>query len=273
MVEVWLGCWAASPAAQQACGALQGADMPVPKGQPVSLNSAASFGSARPSACPPFRLPALPPASCLPAHPAACLPARPLPCRDMAMAPFFGNSVACRIAEAHEIKHSTLVLGDWRAAQRIEFFIGRNGEPAEEEGEKEAGEAPAAKGHGQAGKGWRQAVNRRAGGSSGSAGVSTGWRARGGNDGDAGSAAGSDGEHSVVTGVGGFKIWVVNTHVRRKAAAGARLEAAVAYEERAGAGVGGRLPVALAGVAGASCWRFLCSLPASPAQLTDWLAD
>lgn len=44
------------------------------------------------------------------------------------MAPFFGNSVACRIAEAHEINHSTLVLGDWRAAQRIEFYIGRNGE-------------------------------------------------------------------------------------------------------------------------------------------------
>lgn len=53
--------------------------------------------------------------------------------RDLAMAPFFGNSVACRIAEAHEIRHSTLVLGDWRAAQRIEFYIGRE-PPAAAEG-------------------------------------------------------------------------------------------------------------------------------------------
>ncbi|EFN51824.1 expressed protein [Chlorella variabilis] len=50
---------------------------------------------------------------------------------DLAMAPFFGNSVACRIAEAHEIKHSTLVLGDWRAAQRIEFCIGQCEEDVE----------------------------------------------------------------------------------------------------------------------------------------------
>lgn len=40
------------------------------------------------------------------------------------MAPFFGNSIACRLADAHEIKHSTLILGDWRAAQRIEFALG-----------------------------------------------------------------------------------------------------------------------------------------------------
>lgn len=32
--------------------------------------------------------------------------------------------MACRLADAHEIKHSTLVLGDWRAAQRIEFELG-----------------------------------------------------------------------------------------------------------------------------------------------------
>lgn len=43
--------------------------------------------------------------------------------RDMAIAPFFGNSVACRLVDAHEIGHSTLVLGDWRAAQRIEFEL------------------------------------------------------------------------------------------------------------------------------------------------------
>jgi hypothetical protein len=42
------------------------------------------------------------------------------------MAPFFGNSVACRLGAAHEINHSTLVLGDWRAAQRIEFALGGN---------------------------------------------------------------------------------------------------------------------------------------------------
>lgn len=29
------------------------------------------------------------------------------------------------VQEAHEIKHSTLVLGSWRAAQRIEFEIGQ----------------------------------------------------------------------------------------------------------------------------------------------------
>eukprot|EP00887_Chlorella_sp_A99_P003752 scaffold7.g3752.t1 len=44
--------------------------------------------------------------------------------RDLTLLPFFGNSLACRLAEAHEIKHSTLVLGDWRAAQRMEFEIG-----------------------------------------------------------------------------------------------------------------------------------------------------
>ena len=43
--------------------------------------------------------------------------------RDMSIAPFFGNSVACRLVDAHEIDHSTLVLGDWRAAQRIEFEL------------------------------------------------------------------------------------------------------------------------------------------------------
>lgn len=52
--------------------------------------------------------------------------------RDLAMAPFFGNSVACRLADAHEIKHSTLVLGDWRAAQRIEFEIGGEQEQDED---------------------------------------------------------------------------------------------------------------------------------------------
>ena len=44
--------------------------------------------------------------------------------RDVTLLPFFGNSLACRLAEAHEIMHSSLVLGDWRAAQRIEFQMG-----------------------------------------------------------------------------------------------------------------------------------------------------
>jgi len=43
--------------------------------------------------------------------------------RDLAIAPFFGNSVACRLAHAQDIGHSTLLLGDWRSAQRIEFEI------------------------------------------------------------------------------------------------------------------------------------------------------
>lgn len=54
--------------------------------------------------------------------------------RDLTIAPFFGNSVACRLVDAHEIAHSTLVLGDWRAAQRIEFEL-----KSEEEGEDEEG--------------------------------------------------------------------------------------------------------------------------------------
>lgn len=59
------------------------------------------------------------------------MPAPPCPvtgCRDLTLAPFFGNSVACRLSEAHEIKHGTLVLGDWRAAQRIEFSLGGEAE-------------------------------------------------------------------------------------------------------------------------------------------------
>jgi hypothetical protein len=43
--------------------------------------------------------------------------------RDLAIAPFFGNSIATRLVDLHEINHSTLVLGDWRAAQRIEFEL------------------------------------------------------------------------------------------------------------------------------------------------------
>lgn len=44
--------------------------------------------------------------------------------RDLTIAPFFGNSVACRLVDVHEINHSTLILGKWRAVQRIEFAIG-----------------------------------------------------------------------------------------------------------------------------------------------------
>lgn len=43
--------------------------------------------------------------------------------RDLSIAPFFGNSIATRLVDLHEINHSTLVLGDWRAAQRIEFEL------------------------------------------------------------------------------------------------------------------------------------------------------
>ncbi|KAG7674184.1 hypothetical protein NADE_009233 [Nannochloris sp. 'desiccata'] len=43
--------------------------------------------------------------------------------RDLSIAPFYGNSIATRLVDFHEINHSTLVLGDWRAAQRIEFAL------------------------------------------------------------------------------------------------------------------------------------------------------
>ena len=117
------------------------------------------------------------------------------------MAPFFGNSVACRIAEAHEIKHSTLVLGDWRAAQRIEFFIGRNGQPAEagpqaqgEEVVEAAGAPPLV-------------LSTRGGSASSSTSSELGAEA-------AAATAGTRGARSVVSGLGGgFKVWVVNTHL------------------------------------------------------------
>lgn len=43
--------------------------------------------------------------------------------RDLSIAPFFGNSIATRLVDLHEINHSTLILGDWRAAQRIKFEL------------------------------------------------------------------------------------------------------------------------------------------------------
>ncbi|PRW20733.1 endonuclease exonuclease phosphatase family [Chlorella sorokiniana] len=161
--------------------------------------------------------------------------------RDLAMAPFFGNSVACRIAEAHEINHSTLVLGDWRAAQRIEFYIGRNGEGVEWQGgsgeEDEVVVVPP--GLSPRGSSWRSRRNgggsrRRRNGSNG-AGEGAGAGAAGGGVGgstsgellaaesgtsispaasQAGSEASTDGERSVVTGgLGGFKVYVVNAHL------------------------------------------------------------
>jgi hypothetical protein len=157
------------------------------------------------------------------------------------MAPFFGNSVACRIAEAHEINHSTLVLGDWRAAQRIEFYIGRNGEGVEWQGgsgeEDEVVVVPP--GLSPRGSSWRSRRNgggsrRRRNGSNG-AGEGAGAGAAGGGVGgstsgellaaesgtsispaasQAGSEASTDGERSVVTGgLGGFKVYVVNAHL------------------------------------------------------------
>ena len=125
-----------------------------------------------------------------------------LACRDLAMAPFFGNSVACRIAEAHEIQHSTLVLGDWRAAQRIQFYIGRDS-GSEGEGEEEEGEAAGA---GQSKQQQGQQQQQRAASRRGSSG---GEASEGSS---AGSAEASMGR-SVVKGVGGFKVWVVNTHL------------------------------------------------------------
>ncbi|PSC67693.1 endonuclease exonuclease phosphatase family [Micractinium conductrix] len=128
--------------------------------------------------------------------------------RDLAMAPFFGNSVACRIAEAHEIKHSTLVLGDWRAAQRIEFLIGRGptgGGSGDGSGEPSSGDAG---GGGGSGGG----VRRRGSGSGGAlAGAEAGGLAGGGGS---SSSAGGEGPRYVVRGgLGGFKVWVVNTHL------------------------------------------------------------
>lgn len=134
------------------------------------------------------------------------------------MAPFFGNSVACRIAEAQEIKHSTLVLGDWRAAQRIEFYIGRD-VGAAADGQAAASAAAAAGGMlaGEEvinGRHLQPQLNSR-GGDGGAAGGATQLLARDGSGelSEASSDAGSLGQRSVVSGVGGFKIWVVNTHL------------------------------------------------------------
>lgn len=137
--------------------------------------------------------------------------------RDLAMAPFFGNSVACRIAEAHEIKHSTLVLGDWRAAQRIEFYIGREPPPpATADAGREVQAAAALRGEGQP-AGRRQAGRRTRGGggsrdaSSDSIDCGADERQRAGSG---GGGAASSGERSVLSGgAGGFKVWVVNTHL------------------------------------------------------------
>lgn len=150
------------------------------------------------------------------------------------MAPFFGNSVACRIAEAHEINHSTLVLGDWRAAQRIEFYIGRNGEGLEwqqQDGEDEVVVVPPAlspRGGSRRSRRGSSSRSRRNGGG-GAAGAGAGG-VGGSSSGEllaaesgtpvspaaseAGSEASTDGERSVVTGgLGGFKVYVVNAHL------------------------------------------------------------
>ncbi|KAI7843384.1 hypothetical protein COHA_002982 [Chlorella ohadii] len=156
--------------------------------------------------------------------------------RDLAMAPFFGNSVACRIAEAHEINHSTLVLGDWRAAQRIEFYIGRNGEGVEwqqQDGEEEVVVVPPALSPRSGSRRSRRgssARSRRNGGSGGGAAGAGAGGVGGSSSGEllaaesgtsvspaaseAASEASTDGERSVVTGgLGGFKVYVVNAHL------------------------------------------------------------
>lgn len=160
-------------------------------------------------------------------------------CSDLAMAPFFGNSVACRIAEAHEINHSTLVLGDWRAAQRIEFYIGRNGEGVEWKpgGSGEEDEVMVVP-PGLSPRGGSRRSRRNGGGSSrwrrngiGGAGTDVAAGGVGGSRSEellaaesgtpvspsaseVGSDASTDGERSVVTGgLGGFKVYVVNAHL------------------------------------------------------------
>ncbi|GAB4819897.1 hypothetical protein N2152v2_006943 [Parachlorella kessleri] len=116
--------------------------------------------------------------------------------RDLTMAPFFGNSVACRLAAAHEINHSTLVLGDWRAAQRIEFSLGNanGGNGAETSG---------------VGNG---AVSSRGGTSSGRR-----RKAVGGTAGAAGAGAATPAAGAAAALGGGagepMKFWVVNTHL------------------------------------------------------------
>lgn len=130
-------------------------------------------------------------------------------CRDVAMAPFFGNSVACRIAEAHEIKHSTLVLGDWRAAQRVEFYIGpeeENGQQHEQEGQWRR-QPPG--GH------VRRSNRLRDGGAGKLASASAAASNSSDGDGNSGEAGGDaiQGQHHVLNGKGNFKIWVVNTHL------------------------------------------------------------
>ena len=115
-------------------------------------------------------------------------------CSQVAVAPFFGNSVACRIAEAHAVKHSTLVLGDWRAAQRIEFLI-----------------APDSAGGGGGGSGGSSSAvqNTRR----------PGWR-RGGSDGSGSSCGGerssvfpSGARAAADSGEDSFMVWVCNTHL------------------------------------------------------------
>ena len=175
------------------------------------------------------------------------------------MAPFFGNSVACRIAEAHEIKHSTLVLGDWRAAQRIEFYIGRDG--GSEAGEEE-GEAVAA-GAGQAKQQQRRAAKGRGSSSAGKL-----YRGDSSSGGSEASGASSSGQveagmgRSVVTGVGGFKVWVVNTHLDHE------------HQDNRQRQVGGVLESSCAGLC---IWHLylqqasgqhLCVLPSSPTNST-----
>lgn len=131
------------------------------------------------------------------------------------MAPFFGNSVACRIAEAHEIRHSTLVLGDWRAAQRIEFYIGREPPAAAEGAGRDVQAAAALLGEGELAGRRRRGLRTRSGASGGSSsgGSSDADAAVLQRAGSSGSEA-SVGERSVLTGgAGGFKVWVVNTHL------------------------------------------------------------
>lgn len=117
--------------------------------------------------------------------------------RDLTMAPFYGNSLACRIAEAHEINHSTLVLGDWRAAQRVGFVLGEGAETKEQQ----------------------QAQNSRGIGSGSSSRHPDGRSSSGALENSSSSSDSNsklmckDRIADVACGRAGFQIWVVNTHL------------------------------------------------------------
>lgn len=128
---------------------------------------------------------------------------RPHKSRDLTMAPFFGNSVACRLARAHEVNHSTLVLGDWRAAQRIEFSLG-------------GGRGGGGGGNGYA-RGWGPSGGNGSSSGDGNSNSSGSGGSGNGARGPLGSALASMSAAVAAAAGGGaggpMKFWVVNTHL------------------------------------------------------------